>query len=183
MFDEWSTVCSMGVVLPALVGLFAGFVSDLGLLGQSVRLGATVEYARYYANHPEHRTTSPGLPRGVFFAELFTIFGLFKGWCPEVFVKHQFFVFALFAGGISSMLWLMLNYQRQSTIDAERQARINQFISDANAKAPPPVPDIVPQWFRIWNAANIAFFFAFMAPSLIVLLTQLGASMGSLAHS
>jgi hypothetical protein len=178
MFNDWSTGCSIGVVLPALIGLAVGF------LGGSYPAGATnVDYARYYASHPAHHTTTPELPRGVFLAQLFTIFGLFKGSCPGVFIKHQLFVLAPFAGGISSALWLLLNYQRQSSIDAERQARADRFISDANADVPPPVPDVLPQWFRIWNAANIGFFFAFMAPPGLAFLRQLSGSMRSVFHS
>jgi len=184
MFDTWSTISSMGVVVPALIGISAGFISDIGLFSESVRLGATVEYARYYADHAERfREISPGLPRGIVFAEAFTIYGMSRGWCAGGFIEHQFFAVALFAGAISSAAWLLLDYRRQSNIDAERKARIDQYMSDANAEVPPPVLDVAPQWFRIWHAANIGFFVLLMAPPVIALLTRLSTSLRNLATS
>jgi hypothetical protein len=177
MLVAWSTISALGVVIPALIGLVVGFMSNSGLFSESVRLGATVDYARYYADHPERfREISPGFPRGIVFAESFTLYGLLRGWCSGCLLKHQFFGLSLFAGVISSAAWLLLNYRRQSSIDAERHARIDQFMSDPNAEAPPPVPDVPPQWFRVWHAANVTLFFALLAPPVIVLLTGMSAS-------
>ena len=182
MSPAWSTFSSMGVVLPALAGLFFGIVSDSSLFSESVRMGATVDYARYYADHPERfREISPGLPRGIFFAESFILYGLFRAWRAGSF-EHHVFALLLLAGAISSAAWLCVDYQWQSDIDAERNARIDQYMSDANAEVPPPVPDVRPQWFRIWHGANVFLFFALMAPPVVALLTNVSASIRNLTN-
>lgn len=58
----------------------------------------------------------------------------------------------------------MLAASVQRSAEAERAARIEEFIADAEAPVPARVPGLeaAPRWFRMWNWLNFSGFFLLM---------------------
>jgi hypothetical protein len=124
---------------------------------------STVMAARYVPEPP--KSTVPRLPRGVFFSLLFSVVPLVKGWCGGFLPDSTIFVTLLVITAISTGIWLMAASALKNSVDVERKARIEEFISSAPGEEPPRRPNVdpFPKWLQVWEAINFAAYLLLLA--------------------
>lgn len=114
--------------------------------------------ARNFSPRPESRF--PRLPGAILVALLLSAVPLFNGDCPGFLEKHLLFSLAWLACGISTTSWLLVALSFRRGTDADRTARIEEFMSDSAAPVPAPVAGLErpPISLGLWNCFNIALF-------------------------
>ena len=164
--------CLLTFLFIAALGFVAGIV--LGATGDGPhwsRFGwdvCVILRARNYSPQPESRF--PLLPGGVLVALLLSAVPLLGSEdCRGFLDRHLLFSLALLACGISTAAWLVAALGFRQVADAERRARIEQFLSDS--AAPSPVrAERSPIWLGVWNGFNVALFVVLM----VVVILSLG---------